>query len=205
LSKGASNAVAVVIGRLASIQGEGAFRVTISALTTTGSNWINPTTVELSTAEMLIVPYCCKSGVPTSNGVWDARVQILSSNGFAANPDVKTDGDHMTVLVPFSKPVSPVLSRSVTVTSVLTGRVPTVYDDTHTYPIKAPTANFANVSTSSNSTSGGVAPADRPRPSQEEEGEEGEVKRLREVAASQELRITNLERALEKLLLLAVE
>jgi hypothetical protein len=108
----------------------------------------------------------------------------------------------MTVLVPFSKPASPVLSRSVTVTSVLTGRVPTVYDDTHTYPIKAPTANFANVSTSSNSTSGGVAPADRPGPSQEEEGE---VKRLREVAASQELRITNLERALEKLLLLAVE
>ena len=43
--KGASNAVAVVVGRLAAIQGDAVFRVTLSALTTTGTNWINPATV----------------------------------------------------------------------------------------------------------------------------------------------------------------
>ena len=42
----------------------------------------------LATAELLIVPYCCKSGVPTSNGVWDARAQALSAKGFAGNPVV---------------------------------------------------------------------------------------------------------------------
>jgi hypothetical protein len=91
---GLTNKINVAV--VAAIQGDAVFRVTLSALTTTGSNWINPSMVTLATTELLIVPFCCKSGVPTSNGVWDARAQTLSAKGFASNPQV---GDHHSILV----------------------------------------------------------------------------------------------------------
>lgn len=186
--KGGSNAVAVVVGQLAAIQGDAVFRVTISALTTTGANWINPATATLATAELLIVPFCCKSGVPTSNGVWDARAQTLSATGFKPNPQVTTDGAYMTVTIPFTGTSARVLSRFVTVTSVLAGRIPTVMDGRR-YPIHAPTAHFANVSRH----------LDQPRSPPEQQvssRDEGEVGRLRAVVASQEARIAKLEKLL---------
>ena len=187
--KGGSNAVAVVVGKLAAIQGDAVFRVTISALTTTGANWVNPATATLAAAELLIVPFCCKSGVPSSNGVWDARAQTLSATGFNPNPQVTTDGEYMTVTISFTGRWAQVLSRFVTVTSVLAGRIPTVMDG-HPYPIHAPTAHFANASRH----------LDQPSPpSPEQEGssrDEGEMAHLRAVVASQEARIAKLEKLL---------
>jgi hypothetical protein len=225
--KGTSNAVALIIGQLAAVEGGAAFRVTISALTTTGTNWINPTTVALATAELLIVPYCCKSGVPTSNGVWDARAQTLSAKGFVSNPQVITNGYQMTVTIPFtaSTGVTPVLSRFVIVTTVLAGRVPMVING-RTFPIHAPTAHFANVSGHCFSQlqalcngarrssmgncwvcegnhqqqleSAGCGNDDLASFCEQHAPEQGEVAQLREVVASQEARIAKLEMLLLK-------
>ena len=85
--KGASNAVRVKVPRLATTTGAAHFKVTLSALTMSGGeNPTNPREVDLATAELLIVPWCCQSGSPSSNGVWGVEANILSASGFATNP-----------------------------------------------------------------------------------------------------------------------
>lgn len=65
--KGCSDAVHVGIPRLASTSGNAHFRITLSALTTSGGdNPTNPAQVDLASAELLVVPWCCVSGSPSS-------------------------------------------------------------------------------------------------------------------------------------------
>jgi hypothetical protein len=97
---------------------------------------------------------------------------------------VSTDGYHMTVTIPLAANVAPILSRFVTVTSVLAGRIPTVLDGDK-FPIHALTAHFTNASR--------PAAAGNRQPSAST-GEE--VAQLREVVASQEARIVKLEKLL---------
>ena len=47
--------------------------------------------VSMAAAELLLVPWCCVSGSPTSNGVWSTRATVLSAQGFA--PHAVVDGN----------------------------------------------------------------------------------------------------------------
>ena len=88
LGKGGSNGVCMRIPRLASVDGSVHFKVTISALTLTGTNPINPAAVNLASAELVIVPWCCESGSPSNNGVWGVRANVIAASGFMSNPKV---------------------------------------------------------------------------------------------------------------------
>eukprot|EP01051_Picozoa_sp_SAG22_P016800 SAG22_NODE_2454_length_2554_cov_2.075356_2_plen_255_part_00 len=144
------NAVRITLPRLAAIEGEAVFNIKLTALTASGTNSINPVSVALATAELVLVPYCCVSGAPTSNGVWDVKARVLAADGFATNPLVNASLEHTWVDLPFSSLEGDeetglgALYRTVTARMPLAGAIPTQINDDK-FPIKSPTVSLVNV------------------------------------------------------------